>query len=206
MAGGVFNFNKSNTSDSNYIEFPNQYDFGNEATFMAWVYPKGPLAGGSIQTLLANTTNYNQSNGFKLLWDTYFSDPDAMSFENGNGAQGAGFNTTTSSVVDNQWQHMAWTYNKTTSAINIYRNGQLRPYSNANASGYVMQNFRTNMKFIIGSCYDNALSSIYDPMQTVPNKEFQMNAYLGVLKITNTELSAQTILSDYQATKARYGV
>jgi hypothetical protein len=129
-----------------------------------------------------------------------------MSFENGNGAQGAGFNTTTSSVVDNQWQHMAWTYNKTTSAINIYRNGQLRPYSNANASGYVMQNFRTNMKFIIGSCYDNALSSIYDPMQTVPNKEFQMNAYLGVLKITNTELSAQTILSDYQATKARYGV
>jgi len=196
IAGGVFNFTRPNinTPNTNYIEF-NSYNFGNEATFMAWIYPKGQLAGGSIQTFLANTTNWSESNGFKLSWDPLFATANSMGFENGNGFSGTGNASSTSSIVDNQWQHMTWTYNKNTSVINMYRNGILQPSS----SNYTVNAFNTNAPFLIGSMYERN-----PPFGA--NYEFQMNAMLGVVKITDSVLPTATILSDYQATKARYGV
>jgi len=196
VAGGVFNFTRPNINNpnTNYIAF-NSYNFGNEATFMAWLYPKGQLAGGSVQTFLANTTNWSESNGFKLTWDPLFATANSMGFENGNGSTGTGNATSTSSIVDNQWQHMTWTYNKNTSVINMYRNGVLLPSS----SNYTVNAFNTNGGFLIGSMYERN-----PPFGA--NYEFQMNAMLGVVKITDSVLPTATILADFFATRGRYGV
>ena len=174
---GVFNF-----SGTGKIEFPST-NFGSQFSISAWVKPTGDAY--SIQTLLSNAGANTNTNGFKVYWNTWNSYDHKMLIEHGNGSTGGATLSSSAPIAIDSWQHLVYTFNTSTRAITMYRNGSLV----ANDGTLLTSGISTNQSWWLGSIGGNS---------------YYMNARLGVVKIYSTVLSSAEVTSDYNSTSARY--
>ena len=174
---GVFNF-----SGSGKISFPST-NFGTQFSISAWVKPTGDAY--SIQTLLSNAGANLATNGFKTYWNSWNSYDHKMIIESGNGSTGSATLTTSAPIAIDSWQHLVYTFNTTTRAVTMYRNGSLV----ANDGTLLASGISTNQSWWLGSIGGNS---------------YYMNARLGIVKIYSTVLSSAEVTSDYNSTSARY--
>jgi hypothetical protein len=180
-AGGVFNFD--GVSDT--ITF-GQYDFGNNITVNAWVYPRTEY---SINCLMSNGVANTNSIGFKMGWNNWTTTNYTMNFEAGSGSAGNTTSTASNTVSVNTWQMLTFVFNKTTPSIKFYKNGTEIATASGGApvSNIGMNNSNWWMGAIGGSSY-------------------QMNANMGIFKIWKSNITGSEILAEYNETKSRYGL
>ena len=178
IASGVFNFD----GGSDRITFPS-YDFGDQITVTAWVYPRYEP---SINTLLANATANSFTDGFKLHWNSWNTTNYRILVEAGNGGTGGAYATTnTNVVVANQWQQLTYVIDFTNQTISLYRNGTL-----LSGTGSLVANVNTSATWNIGSMMG----------------AYYMDANLGELKVFKSLLSSTDISDEYNNSKTRYGL
>lgn len=179
-AGGTFNFD----GGADKISF-NTYNFGNNITTTAWIYPRNEV---SINCLMANCGANTATNGFKMGWNNWTTTNLTMNFEAGNGTAGGTQSTATNTIVENQWQHIAYVFDKTNRTIKFYRNGS----EIATATGGTpVSNIGTNQTWWIGSIGGNS---------------YYMDANLGEFRVYKSLRSSSNILDEYNNTKSRYGL
>jgi len=177
VAGGVFNF-----GGSDQISFQ-QFDFGNEITVSAWVYPRNRY---SINTVMSNAYAGLSSNGFKLEWNSWNTTDLKMLIEAGNGSSGNVISSSSAVIVENQWQYLTWVINFSSPTAYLYRNASL-----LSTSGGIVSNIgRNNPNWYIGTMAGS----------------YWMNANLGEFKVWLSSKSSSDILSEFNATKSRYGI
>jgi len=179
-AQGVFNFD----GGTDTISF-NSYNFGNTITTTAWVYPRNEY---SINTLMSNCGPSTATNGFKMAWNNFVTTNLTMNFEAGNGTAGGTQSTAINTITENQWQHIAYVFDKTNRTIKFYKNGTEIA---TESGGTPVANIGTNQTWWIGSIGGNG---------------FQMNANLGQFRIYKSLRSTSDILDEYDNTKSRYGL
>jgi len=179
-AQGVFNFD----GGTDKISF-NSYNFGNTITTTAWVYPRTEY---SINTLMSNCGANTATNGFKMAWNNWETTNRTMNFEAGNGSAGGTQSTAINTITENQWQHIAYVFDKTNRTIKFYKNGT----EIATASGGTpVANIGTNQTWFIGSIGGNS---------------YFMDANLGQFRIYKSLRTTSEILDEYNNTKSRYGL
>ena len=169
---GVFEF-----TGSGRIDFP-RTNFGSLFSVSAWIKPLDGTT--DIQTLIANGGNGYGSNGFKGFWRN-----GAMVLENGNGGAGSQKYTANNVIVSGEWQHVVYTFNKSTGAVTLYRNGTLLASSGAG----IRADAGTDQAWWLGA---------------MSGTSFAMQAQLGVLKIYSKVLTDSEVSSDYNETRLRY--
>jgi len=179
-AQGVFNFD----GVLDKISF-SSYNFGNTITTTAWVYPRTEF---SINCLMSNCGANTATNGFKMAWNNWNTTNLAMTFEGGNGSSGGTQSTAINTITENQWQHIAYVFDKTNRTIKFYKNGT----EVATASGGTpVANIGTNQTWFIGS---------------IGGSSFFMDANLGQFRIYKSLRTTSEILDEYNNTKSRYGL
>jgi len=179
IASGVFNFD----GVSDRIQF-GQYNFGNTITINAWVYPRSEY---SINNLMSNCVANTNTLGFKASWNNWNSTNYTLNFEAGNGTTGGTQSTATNVVVASTWQMISFVFDNTNHTIKFYKNGVEQATSGTPVTGIGMNNANWWMGAIGGSSY-------------------QMNANMGEFRIYKSLRSSSELLSEYNATKTRYGL
>lgn len=177
-AGGVFNFD----GVADRISF-GQHDFGNVITVASWVYPRTE---NSINCLMSNCGANTATNGFKMGWNNWTTTNLTMNFEAGNGTAGGTTSTASNTIVENQWQHIAFLFDKVNRTIEFYRNG-----AKVGKTGTPIDSVGMNQTWWIGAIGGNS---------------YYMNANVGEFKIWKSLLSASDLSSEYNLTKSRYGL
>ena len=177
---GVFRF-----AGNGSILFPTT-DFGNKFSLSAWVYVDNDVA--NINTLMSNAAPGGGSSGFKLTWNSWGANDKKMVIEDGNGGGGSKTSSTTAQVTINEWQHLVYTFDKTTQVVTMYRNGT----AVATDGGAFLTGAGTNQNWWIGSMGGSG--------------SLAMNGKLGVLKIYSSVLSASQVTTDMNLNSARYSV
>ena len=179
-AGGVFNFDGA----SDNISFTT-HNFGNNITTTAWIYPRSEY---SINCLMSNCGANTQTNGFKMSWNGWNTTNLNMNFEAGNGTTGATRITADNTITLNQWQHIAFVFDKVNQTIKFYKNG-LEIASTG--GGTPVANIGTNQTWWIGAIGGNS---------------YQMNSNLGQFRVYKSIRTTSDILNEYNQTKSRYGL
>jgi hypothetical protein len=179
VAGGVFDFD----GISDKITF-GQYNFPATMTVMAWVYPRSEF---SINNLMSNAGANLATNGFKLSWNNWETQDRQVVFEAGNGSSGNVRTTPSDTVVENSWQMLTWAINFNTPTVTIYKNITSQTLS----GGIVSSISRNNPSWWLGA---------------MGGSSYQMDAYLGEFKIWDSTLTLAQITTEYNASKARYGL
>lgn len=177
IAGGVFNFD----GGSDRITF-GSYDFGNQITVTAWVYPRNEA---SINTLMSNAFAGLSTNGFKLEWNNWQTTDLRMLIEAGNGSSGNVIQSTNPIISENSWQFLTYVVDFTTPSGLLYQNG-----INISTSGGIVSGISTSADWNIGSMMG----------------AYYMNANLGEFKLFKSLLSPSEILDEFNNTKSRYGL
>jgi hypothetical protein len=174
-----------NFTGSSYANFPS-YNFGSQFTMTVWVKPR---ARTSINTIVANAAAYpgHPNNGFKFSWNNWNSTDHAIVIEAGNAASAGGKpQTVANQVTEGEWQQISYTMDTGANTVTLYRNG-----SQQCITGSLPANVGTNQSWIIGAMIGGS---------------YAMNAMVGKMKIYPSVLSQTDIISDYDASKADYGV
>ena len=177
---GVFSF-----AANGNIAFP-QTNFGSQFSISAWVKPNA--SGSSIQTIISNAGANLATNGFKAYWNSWQTTDRKMILENGNGSSGDATASTAAVVTNDEWQHLVYTFNTSTRAITMYRNGSL---VSTTANQLVSPGPNTNQAWWLGT-----LGGYY----------YNLYGQLGVVKIYSTVLTSSEVTADYNSTSARYTV
>lgn len=181
VGGGSLNFD----GVADRIQF-GQFDFGNNLSVNAWVYPRNEF---SINCLISNCGANTATNGFKMSWNGWNTTNLNMNFEAGNGSSGGTRITANNTVVLNEWQMLTFVFDKVNQTITFYRNGSLVA---ATGGQTPVANISTNnANWWIGAIGGNS---------------YYMNANLGEFKAWNTLGTPENVLAEFDATKARYGL
>ena len=175
---GVFSF-----AANGNIAFP-QTNFGSQFSISAWVKPNAN--GSSIQTIISNAGANLSTNGFKAYWNSWQSTDLKMILENGNGSAGDATVSSSAVITNSEWQHLVYTFNTSTRAITMYRNGTAVATS---TNQLVSPGPNTNQQWWLGT-----LGGYY----------YNLYGQLGVVKIYSTVLTASEVTADYNSTSARY--
>ncbi len=179
VAGGVFDFD----GGSDVITF-GQYNFPATMTVMAWVYPRSEF---SINTVMSNAGANLATNGFKLYWNNWQTQERQVGVEAGNGSTGNAIYTPNNTIVENSWQMLTWAINFNTPAVTIYKN-----ITSQSLTGVIVSSIsRNNANWWLGA---------------IGGSSYQMDAYLGEFKIWDSTLTLAQITTEYNASKARYGL
>lgn len=176
---GVFSF-----AANGNIAFP-QTNFGSQFSISAWVKPNA--LGSNIQTIISNAGANLATNGFKAYWNTWPNSDRKMVLENGNGTSGDAAISTNAVVTNGDWQHLVYTFNTSTRAITMYRNGTAVAFG---TTQLVSPAPGTNQTWWLGALGGNS---------------YNLYGELGIVKIYSTVLTASQVTSDYNSTSARYG-
>ena len=176
-ASGILDFD----GGSDRIVFPS-YDFGNQITVTAWVYPRSEA---SINTLLSNASAGLNTNGFKLEWNNWNTSDLKMLIEAGNGSSGNIYTADSATIVLDEWQMISYVIDFSNQTATLYRNG-----SSVAASGTIVSGINTSATWNIGSMMGS----------------YFMNAKLGELKVFKSNLSSSDISAEFDNTKSRYGL
>ena len=110
----------TSTASDDYAVSP-AIDLGNTFTLAMWV--KIPSSRSNIQTVIANGNSGANSNGFKVLVNTYGTTDRRIYFESGDGTVAAISRTNTGVFDFGTWNHLAVTVDRTTGAAHIFYNG-----------------------------------------------------------------------------------
>jgi hypothetical protein len=137
---------------------------------------------------MSNAAPGGGSSGFKLTWNSWGANDKKMVIEDGNGGGGSKTSSTTAQVTINEWQHLVYTFDKTTQVVTMYRNGT----AVATDGGAFLTGAGTNQNWWIGSMGGSG--------------SLAMNGKLGVLKIYSSVLSASQVTTDMNLNSARYSV
>ena len=124
-------------------------DLGNTFTLAAWV--KIPSGRFNIQTLIANGSSGANSNGFKVLVNTYGTADRRISFESGNGSVAAISRSNTNVFNFGTWNHLAITVDRSTGQARIFYNG-----NDVTAESGVHTGFKNNDVIRLGRMTNNA--------------------------------------------------
>jgi hypothetical protein len=125
------------------------------------------------------------TNGFKIEWNDWQTTNKKMLLESGNGSSGDVVSSSTAQIVNDTWQHLVYTFNKSTRAVTMYRNGS----SVGTTSNQLPSNINTNATWWLGS---------------MGGYSYYMNAQMGVTKIYSSVLSGAEVTSDYNSSSGRY--
>ena len=148
-------------------------DLGNTFTLAAWV--KIPSGRFNIQTLIANGSSGANSNGFKVLVNTYGTADRRISFESGNGSVAAISRSNTNVFNFGTWNHLAITVDRSTGQARIFYNG-----TDVTAESGVHTGFKNNDVIRLGRMTNNA---------------YAMGGALDDIRIYNRVLSPSEITS-----------
>jgi hypothetical protein len=160
-------------------------DFGTQFSLSAWVYVDNDVA--NINTLMSNAGPGGGSSGFKLTWNSWGANDKKMVIEDGGG--GAGKTSSTSAQITvNEWQHLVYTFDKTTGLVTMYRNGS----AVATDGGAFVSGAGTNQNWWLGSMGGSG--------------SLAMNGKLGVVKIYSNVLTGSQVTTDMNLNSARYSV
>jgi hypothetical protein len=190
IARGVFNFSGNTFANvRNKITF-DTFDFGNEMTTTAWIYPRDNEHNDYFITLMSNAVQNSSSPGFKMVWRLNYNEINAYSnqmlFENAGASGGSTRFTSSQPIIGNTWQHIAYKFDKTNRKISFYHNGVLLGAEQITSVGVI-----TNQPWVIGSFVDDA---------------YFMNANLGEFRVYKSLRNDAAILDEYNNTKSRYGL
>jgi hypothetical protein len=176
--GGKFTFNGTSSA----IAF-SSWDFTSTFTISAWLKPNSVA---QINTLIANTSNNTESNGFKAGWNNWNSNSQKMTLEAGSGTiPGTVAQTSGAQVSYGKWQYLTWVVNKTSGTATFYVNGELVAASNSTIS----TGFATSAAWYIGK---------------MTSSNYWLKADLGLLKIYTSNLTQSDISSEFVASQSRY--
>lgn len=160
-----------------------QFDFGDEITITAWVYPRNEF---SINTLMSNTFANQNTAGFKLGWNSWNTTNRRMWFEAGDGSSGLARTSANNTIVENEWQMISYVFDKTNATISFYKDGTLQ------STNTLISNIPTNnSSWWIGSIGGNS---------------YYMDAILSTFKIHNTLLTDTELSLEFDNTKSRHGL
>lgn len=175
---GIFSF-----SANGKIAFP-QTNFGTEFSISAWVKPNA--SGSSIQTVISNAGANLATNGFKAYWNSWNTNDLKMILENGNGSSGDATVSSSAVITNGSWQHLVYTFNTSTRAITMYRNGSL---VSTTTNQLVSPAPNMNQQWWLGA---------------LGGYSYYLYGDLGIVKIYSTVLTASEVTADYNSTSARY--
>jgi len=181
IAGGVFVF----SGGTDTITF-GEYNFldNSDITTTAWVYPRN---GTSFNTLIGTIGGGSNRNGFKMGWYSSYE----MIFEAGNASTGGSRSTDPNTIIENEWQHIAYVFSRNGRTIKFYRNGLLIG---------TMQTVLPSSGTVSGGGYQ------YYKIGTMTDNSNPMTADLGELKVYKTQKTLNEIFDEYYATKVKYGL
>ncbi len=180
IADGVFNFD----GGADKITF-GQYDFGDDFTVTAWVYPRSEY---SINALLTNAGANTSTNGFKLGWNNWNTQNGRMNLEAGNGSAGGTVTTSSTVITEDSWQFLTYKINRGSQSYNFYVNGV-----NGGTNGILLpNNFSVNnVNWWLGAIGGNS---------------YYMDANVGEIRVYKTLRSDADITAEFNGTKSRYGL
>ncbi len=179
----VFDFSGSGS----YISF-GQYDFGDQFTISAWVYPRYKY---SINGLLTNVGPNVNTVGFKVGWNNWQADNKVMMLEAGGAPPNGTWSVPSSiqnTVIIDEWQLLSYVFDKVNRRIIFYRNGLPVNTETIQTGVDIATN---NSSFYIGAYIGGS---------------YTMNTQLGLINIYNTALNAAQIMSEFNATRNTFGV
>lgn len=142
--GGALSFD----GVDDYISL-SSYDFGNQFTLAAWVNINP--SEDNIQTVIANTTNYCGSNGFKLFVNEIYTTDARLKFETGNGTVCDVAETAAGIVPADGWHHIVASVNRTAGSATLYVDGV-----DQTTDSTIRTDFNTNGVRSIGSMTNGA--------------------------------------------------
>jgi len=190
----VFNFvNGPNSSTTSYITY-GAFDFGSNFTISAWVYPVNNNGSTSynINGILSNVGAGANTSGFKVAWNGWLSSNLIMLLEAGGGAPITwGTNSSANNTVTvGAWQYLTYAFDKSNRRIIFYKNGV--PTTQSGAGITTTANIDTsNPSFFIGAYV---------------GPSYGMRGQLGLIKVFNSTLNAAQVLTDFNNTKADFGL
>ena len=172
------------------ISFP-PYNFTNYMTISAWIYPYsvGQNPGNAINTIIANCpSGFPPSSRFKAMINTFATINWTMNFE----LASAPFNfnslvTPNNTIVPDTWNFLTYVLNNTNNTAQLYKNGVIIGFYPNLTPGIVV----SGQPFYIGQMTDNL---------------YGLNGELGYIKLYNGILSGVQILSEFNASKASFGL
>ncbi len=161
-----------------YAACPN-INLGNEFTLAAWV--KIPSGRSNIQTIIANGASGSNSNGFKILVNTYSTSDRKISFESGDGTN-ASISRSAANVFEyDKWNYITVAVNRSTGSARIYYNG-----TDVTADAGVHKNFKNSDVMRLGR---------------MSNNNFGMKGELDHVDVFTRQLSGSEILSAMAASE-----
>lgn len=168
-----------------YISFGTQ-NFGSAFTISAWIYPRDKY---NINTILANGTPGQNTEGFKFGWNAWSTSNKDLLVETGDGTVGNWeVPITVSNVVTMEvWQYVTIIFNQSTNSAVFLVNGipvnavRIATATNVTPTG----------AFNVGAYTEGS---------------FDMRAELGLLKVFNSALTAGQVMADFTATRAAFGI
>ena len=183
---GVFNYNGSNSA----IQFP-QRNFGTAFSISTWIRASEGATSGqpqfNIQTLMSNVGANVAPSGFKVFINNWNSNDGKLIHQAGNGSTGTDVYTNSSNLVAiNQWHHIVFTFNQSSPAVTIYKDGTKLGTTGTPVSSIGMN----NSNWWLGSMGGNS---------------YWYKGKMGVTKIYSTILSDAEVVEDYNSTSLRYG-
>lgn len=161
------------------------YNFGSLNTFSFWLNADSGTF--SCNTLIANASGGNQSNGFKIYWNTWNTSDLYLVMESGNGTTGGAVRSEAAMITPGTWQYITVTLDVGSGNIGFYKNATLvRSAPTGTPTDALM-----NQSWQIGN---------------MPSSGWFMKGKLASTKVWSRILSQVEITNDFNATRARFGV
>ncbi len=134
-------------------------NLGTQLTVAVWVNVDDPIQ-PSINTIMANATTQEETNGFKLGINRWGTSDEAVMIEVGDGTTGGKWITAPGLIQPGSWYHLAFVIDQPNKSLRIYYNGAEAPLTFVSDEDFTLQqfdyNFNTNGPFVIGSFLDDS--------------------------------------------------
>ncbi len=145
--------------DGTGVNGTSNINLGSQLTVAVWVNVDNPIQ-DSLNTIMANATTQEETNGFKLCINQWAITDKSVVIEVGNGNTGGKWITGPNLIQPGSWYHLAFVIDQPNQVIKIYYNGVEAPLSFVSDEGFTLEqfqyNFSTSGPFTIGSFLDGS--------------------------------------------------
>ena len=224
--GNAFLF-KDNCSFQVSTNLIRSYDVNNQLSYMGAGTTLGDVSGNSVDGTLVNGVGYNSSNGGSLVFD---GNDDYVSFPSGysstdNLTYEAWVNPSDLSGFRVILNHDSWN----SGYVHFqFANNLLQFALNGESDKYSTYNFNTNTWYQVAAVYSKSAKTIsfyvngtltntenYNSPPSITNTNLKMGAWdgsrffagnMGLIRIYNSALTSQEILTNFNGSKSRFGL
>ena len=162
-------------------------NLGTQLTVAVWVNVDNPIQ-FSINTIMANATTDEETNGFKLGINHWNTSDESVVIEVGDGSTGGKWITQPGLIQPGSWYHLAFVIDEPNQILKIYYNGAEAPLSFTSDEGFTVDqfhyDFKTSGPFTIGS--------FPSEMDGFPGS-YGFKGHLDDMRVYNRVLSADEI-------------